>query len=191
MSVRLRDNHERDALIIVDLQNDFCPGGTLAVENGDTVVPIINELARHFGTVVATQDWHPLDHNSFTEQGGIWPKHCVAETEGAALHSKLDQGPIDLFVRKATTPAQEAYSGFDGTDLAVQLRQRGVERVYVTGLALDYCVDATALDARNAGFETFVITDATRAVFPAQIAEKEAGWHAAGVKTITSAMLSP
>lgn len=192
MSTTRRDSadHARDALIIVDLQNDFCPGGALAVGEGDAVVPVINDLARQFGTVAATQDWHPRDHRSFTAQGGTWPVHCVAGTLGAELHPALDRTPIDLYIRKATTPDAEAYSGFDGTDLAEQLRQRGVERVYVAGLALDYCVDATALDARKAGFETYVVSDATRAVFPEQSAEKEAGWRAAGIKTITSATLS-
>lgn len=178
--------HERDALIIVDVQNDFCPGGALAVAAGDDVVPILNRLAPHFGTVVATQDWHPADHRSFASQGGPWPVHCVAETPGAALHPALDREPIDLLIRKATTAQDEAYSGFDGTDLASQLRQRGVRRVYVAGLALDYCVDATALDARRAGFETYVIRDATRAVFPEQSPAKEDGWRAAGVLTVTS-----
>lgn len=187
---RDRAEHARDALIIVDVQNDFCPGGALAVGEGDAVVPVINDLARQFGTVAATQDWHPRDHRSFTAQGGTWPVHCVAGTAGAELHPALDRTPIDLYIRKATTPDAEAYSGFDGTDLAEQLRQRGVERVYVAGLALDYCVDATALDARKAGFETYVVSDATRAVFPEQSAEKEAGWRAAGIKTITSATLS-
>lgn len=187
---RDRAEHARDALIIVDVQNDFCPGGALAVGEGDAVVPVINDLARQFGMVAATQDWHPRDHRSFTAQGGTWPVHCVAGTAGAELHPALDRTPIDLYIRKATTPDAEAYSGFDGTDLAEQLRQRGVERVYVAGLALDYCVDATALDARKAGFETYVVSDATRAVFPEQSAEKEAGWRAAGIKTITSATLS-
>jgi nicotinamidase/pyrazinamidase len=178
--------HSRDALIIVDVQNDFCPGGALAVGEGDAVVPVLNRLARQFGTVVATQDWHPANHQSFKEQGGIWPAHCVAGETGAELHAELDQAAIDLYVRKATTPEQEAYSGFDGTDLAAQLEARGVERVYVGGLALDYCVDATALDAKQAGFDTYVIRDATRAVFPEQSAAKEEGWRAAGVKTVAS-----
>lgn len=182
--------HSHDALIIVDVQNDFCPGGALAVGEGDAIVPIINELAPQFGTVVATQDWHPRNHQSFTAQGGTWPVHCVAETEGAALHPTLNQTPIDLFVKKATTPERDAYSGFDGTDLAAQLRQRGVERVYVAGLALDYCVDATALDARKAGFDTYVVRDATRAVFPEQGPAKEAGWRGAGVHIVTSADLT-
>jgi nicotinamidase/pyrazinamidase len=102
------------------------------------------------------------------------------------LHAELDQSAIDISVRKATTPEQEAYSGFDGTDLAAQLKARGVERVYVGGLALDYCVDATARDAKQAGFDTYVISDATRAVFPEQSADKIAGWRAAGIKTVAS-----
>ena len=140
--------------------------------------------------MVATQDWHPADHRSFAARGGPWPVHCVAGTAGSALHPALDQSAIAITIRKATTPDVEAYSGFDGTDLAAQLRARGVRRVYVGGLALDYCVDATALDAHKAGFETYVITDATRAVFPEQSAAKLAGWRAAGVGTITSADLA-
>lgn len=180
------DSHEHDALIIVDVQNDFCPGGSLAVTEGDAVVPVLNRLAPQFGTVVATRDWHPADHRSFAAQGGPWPVHCVAGTPGAGFHPALEQQSVDLVVQKATTPEQEAYSGFDGTDLADQLRARGVRRVYVGGLALDYCVDATALDARRAGFETWVIRDATRPVFPEQVGGKEAGWREAGVGTITS-----
>ncbi len=182
-------DHTNDALILVDLQNDFCPGGALAVGDGDAVIPLVNDLVATFGTVVATQDWHPENHCSFTQQGGPWPVHCVANTPGAALHADLDQASIDLRVKKATTAGADAYSGFDGTTLAAQLRQRGVEHVYVAGLALDYCVDATARDARAAGFPTTVIRDATRAVFPDQIAEKEAGWLAAGITTTTSAEL--
>lgn len=178
--------HEHDALIIVDVQNDFCPGGALAVAEGDEVVPILNRLAPLFGTVVATRDWHPTNHRSFAAQGGPWPSHCVAGTPGAEFHSALDRSAIDLLIQKATMPEQEAYSGFDGADLAAQLRARGVRRVYVGGLALDYCVDATALDARKAGFETWVIGDATRAVFPEQSAAKEAGWQEAGVGVVTS-----
>ncbi len=183
---RADNDHRHDALIIVDVQNDFCPGGALAVGDGDAVVPIINALASRFGTVVATQDWHPADHQSFVSQGGPWPIHCVAGTAGAALHPALDTAPIDLTVRKAMVAEEEAYSGFDGTDLAQQLRERSIRRVYVAGLALDYCVDATALDACKAGFDTYVIEDATRAVFPAQAATKEADWRNAGVQIVTS-----
>jgi len=182
--------HTHDALIIVDVQNDFCPGGALAVADGDAVVPILNRLAPYFGTVVATQDWHPAAHSSFAAQGGPWPPHCIADTPGAEFHPDLDLGAIDLVVRKALLTAQDAYSGFDGTDLAAQLRARGVRRVYVGGLALDYCVDATARDAQAAGFETAVIGDATRAVFPAQGPLKEAAWRAAGITLTTSASIT-
>lgn len=175
-----------DALIIVDVQNDFCPGGALAVPEGDTVIPVLNDLARRFATVVVTQDWHPAHHRSFAAQGGPWPVHCVAGTPGAALHPALALSQPPLAIRKATTPDQEAYSGFDATDLAEQLRQRGVRRVFVGGLALDYCVDATARDAARAGFASYVIVDATRPVFPEQTAAKLAEWRAAGVQTVTS-----
>ena len=177
---------EQDALIVVDVQNDFCPGGALAVNEGDEIVETLNELMPRFGTVVATQDWPPEDHLSFTRHGGQWPDHCVAGTQGAEFHPALRREELDLTVQKATRRDQEAYSGFDGTDLAEQLRARGVRRVFVGGLALDYCVDATALDAARAGFETYVIRDATRAVFPEQSTAKEEGWRAAGVKTVTS-----
>ena len=176
----------QDALIVVDVQNDFCPGGALAVNEGDQVVPVLNRLMPQFGTVVATQDWHPANHRSFSAQGGEWPEHCIAGTPGAELHPALNREELDFTVKKATTPEQEAYSGFDGTDLAQRLREHGVRRVFVGGLALDYCVDATALDAVRAGFEAYVIRDATRAVFPEQCAAKEEGWRAAGVKTVTS-----
>jgi nicotinamidase/pyrazinamidase len=180
----------QDALIIVDVQNDFCPGGALAVADGDAVVPILNRIAARFGTVVATQDWHPAKHSSFVAQGGPWPPHCIADTPGAEFHPDLNLGAIDLVIRKAMLTEQDAYSGFDGTDLAAQLRARGVRRVFVGGLALDYCVDATARDAQAAGFTTAVITDATRAVFPDQGPAKEAAWRAAGIALTTSAALT-
>ena len=183
-------DHAHDALIIVDVQNDFCPGGALAVANGDAVVPILNRLAPRFGTVVATQDWHPAKHSSFVAQGGPWPPHCIADTPGAEFHPALDLAAIDLVVRKAMLTEQDAYSGFDGTDLAAQLHARGVRRVFVGGLALDYCVDATARDAQAAGFATTVIGDATRAVFPEGGPAKEAAWHAAGIALTTSAALA-
>ena len=182
--------HAHDALIIVDIQNDFCPGGALAVADGAAVVPILNRLAARFGTVVATQDWHPAAHSSFVAQGGPWPPHCIADTPGAEFHPDLDLNAIDLVVRKALLTDQDAYSGFDGTNLAAQLRARGVRRVYVGGLALDYCVDATARDAQAAGFATAVISDATRAVFPEQAPQKEATWRAVGIALTTSAALT-
>lgn len=159
---------ERDAIVAVDVQNDFCPGGALAVPDGDAVVPVLNRwierVAGAGGLVVASRDWHPADHCSFRTRGGPWPPHCVAGTEGAAFHPALRLPEGTLVVDKATAPDRDAYSAFDGTGLADRLRERGVERVYVGGLALDYCVKATALDARRAGFETLLIRPATRAV---------------------------
>jgi len=155
----------RDAVIVVDVQNDFCPGGALPIPEGDRVIPPLNALVRR-GTClnIATRDWHPRDHCSFTNQGGIWPVHCVAETWGAEFHPALDHSRLQLIVSKATTPNQEAYSGFQGTSLATLLRERGVERLLIGGLATDYCVKATALDARQAGFEVVVLEDAIRGV---------------------------
>jgi nicotinamidase/pyrazinamidase len=153
-----------DALIVVDCQNDFCPGGALAVPDGDAVIEPINDLARKASFVVATRDWHPPDHGSFAERGGRWPVHCVQETEGAQLHPGIDLERIDAIINKGQRPDTEGYSGFDGTELERLLRDRGAEDVHVAGLALDYCVKATALDARQAGFDVVVHRDATRAV---------------------------
>lgn len=154
-----------DALIVVDVQRDFCPGGALAVPHGDDVVPVINRLLGLTDWLtVATRDWHPADHCSFKAQGGIWPPHCVAGTAGAEFHPALDQTRIQAVVSKAVTRDAEAYSGFHGTDLAAQLSARGVHRVFVCGLATDYCVKATALDARSAGLGVVVIEDAIRGV---------------------------
>jgi nicotinamidase/pyrazinamidase len=153
-----------DALIVVDVQNDFCPGGALAVPDGDQVVEPINALAREASFVVATRDWHPPDHGSFSAQGGPWPVHCVRETAGAQLHPGIDTARIDEIVDKGQQRDTEGYSGFEGTELERLLRERGVETVDVAGLALDYCVRATALDAKRAGFDVIVHRDATRAV---------------------------
>jgi nicotinamidase/pyrazinamidase len=152
------------ALIVVDVQNDFCPGGALAVPEGDAVVEPINAMAGEAPFVVATRDWHPADHGSFGEQGGVWPVHCVAGTPGADLHPGVDRDLIDAVVDKGQAPDQEGYSGFEGTSLSLLLRDRGVDAVDVVGLALDYCVKATALDARRAGFDVTVHRGATRAV---------------------------
>lgn len=161
---------QRDALLVVDVQRDFCAGGALAVPDGDAVVPVVNRLIERAvvaGVVVAaSRDWHPPDHCSFREQGGPWPAHCVQETPGAAFHPELKLPPQTILVSKGTDPQREQYSAFDGTGLAEQLRSRGVERVWVVGLALDYCVKASALDAKRAGFETFVVLPATRPVDP-------------------------
>lgn len=153
-----------EALIIVDVQNDFCPGGALAVPEGDAVIEPINRLARELPFVVATRDWHPPDHHSFAAHGGPWPEHCVAGTPGAQIHDRVDVREIDVLVDKGRAPDTDGYSGFEDTDLEALLRDSGVDTVNVTGLALDYCVKATALDARRAGFDVVVHRGATRAV---------------------------
>jgi nicotinamidase/pyrazinamidase len=157
-----------EALVIVDFQNDFTPGGALAVPDGDAIAPALNELAAsdRFDLVVATRDWHPPEHSSFAAQGGLWPEHCVAESDGAQLHPGLDAALVDVVVDKGTDPATEGYSGFDGTDLASLLRDRGIDRVTVAGLATDYCVRATALDALKAGFAVTVDDRASRGIDP-------------------------
>ena len=154
------------ALVIVDFQNDFCPGGALAVPEGDAIAGRLNELAASdaFDLVAATRDWHPPDHGSFDEHGGPWPVHCVAGTPGAELHHALDPTPIDLVVDKGQDPGTEGYSGFEGTGLAELLRERGVTEVTVVGLATDYCVKNTALDALREGFAVTVDSTAARGV---------------------------
>jgi nicotinamidase/pyrazinamidase len=152
------------ALIVVDVQNDFCPGGALPVPDGDAVVARVNRLASEAPLVIATRDWHPPDHGSFSEHGGPWPVHCVQGTEGAELHPGIDRSRIDTIVDKGQTREREGYSGFEDTELERLLRERGVDTVEVSGLALDYCVKATALDAKRAGFDVVVHRDATRAV---------------------------
>ena len=155
-----------EALVIVDFQNDFTPGGALAVPDGDAVAAHLNDLiaSGRFDLVVATRDWHPLDHSSFAEQGGPWPVHCVAGTEGAQLHPALDAAKVDVIVDKGTERDTEGYSGFDATDLAELLRDRGIDSLTVAGLATDYCVRATALDAAHERFDVTVVEDAIRAV---------------------------
>jgi nicotinamidase/pyrazinamidase len=152
------------ALIVVDVQNDFCPGGALAVPDGDAVVEPINRLAREAPFVVATRDWHPPDHGSFAAQGGPWPVHCVQDTAGAQLHPGLSASEIDAVVDKGQKRDLEGYSGFEDTDLGRMLREHAVDTVDVAGLALDYCVKATALDAKRSGLNVIVHRDATRAV---------------------------
>jgi nicotinamidase-related amidase len=143
------------ALIIVDYQNDFArPDGALSVPDGEDIAGHINALAASgdYDLVVATRDWHPPDHGSFAERGGIWPVHCVQGTDGAELHPALDTGPVDAIVDKGQDPGTEGYSAFDATALAETLRERGVDAVTVVGLATDYCVKNTALDALREGF---------------------------------------
>jgi len=153
-----------EALIVVDMQNDFCAGGSLEVPDGDAVIAPLNRLAAQFPFVVATRDWHPPDHQSFAEQGGPWPVHCVRDTPGAQLHADIDASRIGAIVDAGTEPDQEGYSGFEDTGLETLLRDRGVDTVHVGGLALDYCVKATALDAARMGFHAIVHRDATRPV---------------------------
>ena len=157
-----------DALIVVDVQNDFCPGGALAVDDGDSIVPGINKLLPRFAVRVFTRDWHPAHHCSFSDDPQYvdksWPPHCVADTPGAQFHPGLNVAEDAEIVSKGTDAAKEAYSGFDGTALADTLRAKGVSRVFICGLATDYCVKATALDAVNNGFETVVIDDLCRGV---------------------------
>jgi nicotinamidase/pyrazinamidase len=153
-----------DGLIVVDVQNDFCSEGALPVPGGDEVVEPINRLMEEIPFTVATRDWHPPNHLSFAEQGGPWPVHCVRETAGAALHPKLHTSQIDAIVDAGREPEDEGYSGFEHTDLERLLRGRGVDTVHMTGLALDYCVRATALDARRAGFNVVLHRGATRAI---------------------------
>jgi len=155
-----------EALIVVDFQNDFMPGGALAVHEGDQIAERVNELAAdpRFELVVATRDWHPRNHGSFKERGGPWPVHCVQGSEGAELHSSLDRSRIDIVLDAGEDPDTDGYSGFDGTRLEQLLRERGIDKLTVVGLATDYCVKHTALDALRAGFEVTVDREGIRAV---------------------------
>jgi nicotinamidase/pyrazinamidase len=154
----------QEALLIVDPQVDFCPGGALAVPGGDAIFDAVNRASHSFGVVAASRDWHPAAHLSFKEQGGPWPPHCVQDTRGAEFHPALDTGAIQHVVSKGTDPRREAYSAFAGTDLADWLREQNVHHVYVAGLATDYCVRQTALDALSLGFDVTVLEDAVAAV---------------------------
>ena len=157
-----------DALLIVDLQNDFLPGGRLAVPDGDRVIPPINQLIALYRArglpVYASRDWHPADHCSFIEQGGPWPAHCVAHSEGARFSAALQLPDEAIVVSKAESPEVDAYSAFSGTGLAGDMAERNIRRVAVCGLATDYCVLNTVLDGLKAGFEILLVSDAIRAV---------------------------
>jgi nicotinamidase/pyrazinamidase len=159
---------QHDALIIVDVQNDFLPGGALAVPEGDDVIPPLNRAIEAFRKrglpIFATRDWHPADHCSFRVRGGPWPPHCIANSRGAAFPPGLALPSDAHLISKATSADADAYSGFEHTDLAAQLHSLGCQRVFIGGLATDYCVRATALDALRAGLDTVVLADAVRAV---------------------------
>lgn len=150
------------ALIIVDVQNDFCPGGALATPYGDKVVPVINQIIDKFPVVVASKDWHPADTTHF----GKWPVHCVENTHGSELHPDLNSNKIQQILLKGTSGKDDGYSAFEATnlDFATYLNKKGVKQLYVAGIATEYCVKATALDGIANGFETFVISDCVEGV---------------------------
>jgi nicotinamidase/pyrazinamidase len=152
------------ALLIIDFQNDFTPGGALAVEGGDQIAEPIKRLVPEFDHVFATRDWHPPDHASFETQGGPWPVHCVQGTHGAELHPAMRDIPVEAVVDVGAEREDEGYSGFEKSKLENLLRGQDVDRVAVVGLATDYCVRASTIDASKLGFDTTVITDAIRAV---------------------------
>jgi nicotinamidase/pyrazinamidase len=195
---------DRDVLIVVDPQLDFCPGGALAVPQGDEIVPAVNRLARQFAHVVLTQDWHPAGHASFASAHPgrapfetvtlaygpqtLWPDHCVQGTPGAAFHPRLDIRQVELIIRKGYRAMIDSYSAFRENDrttptgLAGYLRERGFERVTVCGLATDVCVFFSAIDAREAGFAAAVALDASRAIdIDGSLAKALAGMREAGV----------
>ncbi len=184
-----------DALIAVDVQRDFLPDGSLAVPDGHEVVPVLNDyisLFRQEGLpVVATRDWHPRDHCSFDAQGGLWPPHCVQDSDGAAFADDLELPEDVIVISKGTSKDSDAYSGFDGTDLEAYLRQRGVERLFIGGLATDYCVLATVTDGLGAGFDVVLLRDAVRAVGVQSTDEAEAlaAMRDAGAQSIELAAL--
>jgi nicotinamidase/pyrazinamidase len=197
-----------DALLVIDVQNDFMPGGALAVADGDAVVPIINALARKFDHVVLTQDWHPTEHISFAATHSkqpyetiqapygpqtMWPEHSLQHTEGAAFHPALSIPHAELILRKGFRRHIDSYSAFlendhfTPTGLAGYLRERGLTRLFLCGLAYDFCVRYSAIDGKKLGFETIVIEDATRPVnLPNSVAETNAALATAGVPRILS-----
>jgi len=199
----------RDVFVVVDVQNCFTPGGSLAVKEGDVIVPLINRIAKQFKHVVITQDWHTADHISFASQHAgkkpfdvmklaygnqvLWPDHCVQGTEGAALHKDLNIPHAELIIRKGYRREVDSYSAFLEADKKTQtglggyLKQRGLKRVYFAGLATDFCVGWSALDARKQGFEALVIEDACRGIdVQGSLAKAWAAMQVAGVKRIQS-----
>jgi len=194
-----------DALLVIDVQNDFCPGGNLAVADGDKIVPLINALALKFDHVILTQDWHPAQHISFaTTHAGkkpfetiqaaygpqtLWPEHCLQNSSGAAFHPALEIPHAELILRKGFRRHIDSYSAFlendhfTSTGLAGYLRERGLERLFLCGLAYDFCVRYSAIDGHNLGFETIVVEDAARAVnLPGSVEETNADLAALGIR---------
>jgi nicotinamidase/pyrazinamidase len=199
-----------DALLVIDVQNDFCPGGALAVNDGDRVVPIINKLGQRFEHVILTQDWHPDRHISFASKHPgtapftsievaygpqtLWPDHCIQGTPGAAFHPGLDVPHAELILRKGFRREIDSYSAFleddhtTPTGLASYLRERGLKRLFLCGLAYDFCVRFSAIDGTATGFECLVIEDATRAVdLPGSIVETNEAFAAGGIPRVQSA----
>jgi len=199
------------ALIIVDIQHDFTPGGKLAVPLGDEIIPLVNALQESFSLVVATQDWHPKNHKSFASSHPgknpfekimlhgmsqvLWPDHCIQGSAGAKLHSDLNGNKIEAIFRKGMDPEIDSYSGFydngykKSTGLAGYLRERKVQKVYVCGLAADYCVSYTAKDALKENFETYIIEDATRPIAPEGFEKAKDEILSSGGQIIKSEML--
>jgi len=158
-----------DALIVVDMQNDFMPGGALPVPDGDSIIPVLNSYIKLFEEkeqpVFFTRDWHPKNHISFKENGGIWPPHCIQNTEGAKFHPELYMPQDNRFIiSKGTSPDFDAYSGFQGTILKELLEERGIKRVFIGGVATDYCVKNTAYGGINLGFQVFILEDGVKGV---------------------------
>jgi nicotinamidase/pyrazinamidase len=185
------------ALIIVDVQNDFCPGGALAVAKGDEVVAVLNRYSEKFSAaglpIIATRDWHPRETSHFKSYGGVWPAHCVQETHGAAFHANLHLGSDAIVISKGMAADEDSYSAFQGRDasgtpLAQVLRGLGVEQIFVGGLATDYCVKQTALDGLKEGFGVALLDDASRGVnlHPDDSEKALAEMRAAGVKLVAS-----
>jgi len=158
----------KSALHVTDIQNDFCPGGALGVPGADAIIPIVNDYIRFFHRqgfpVIASRDWHPPNHCSFKEQSGIWPVHCVQGSWGGQFHPKLVLAPGAIIISKATDPKREAYSAFEGTPLDERLRDLGTETLFVIGVATDYCVRNTVLDACKLGYRVVVLEDAIRGI---------------------------
>lgn len=210
MPIKITD---RDLLLVIDVQNDFCPGGALPVPQGDEVVPVIHKVLPLFQHVILTQDWHPKGHLSFASSHAgakefvpikvtygeqtLWPDHCVQGSRGAEFHSSLDTQRAELILRKGFRREIDSYSAFQENDRATKtgldghLRERGIERVFLAGLAYDFCVRYSAVDARAAGFAAFVVADACRAIdLQGSVEATRRDFAAAGVEEIAATELS-